>query len=172
MFSFVKSTNLDSWNRRQLTFMERGGTSWRQVGNTRALDYFKKCGVVTPTNKHIDYKSAIVQKYKQMLTDEVDGMLQKGSAPQPVKEPEPQPTVEVSPLEKKDSKQETLTNIQNKADDVAEDTSAKVGKKGKKKAAKKLEDDIDFSNFDDGISQAEKERMSKPAEPPASELPK
>jgi hypothetical protein len=25
MFSFIKSTNLDSWNRRQLTFMEKGG---------------------------------------------------------------------------------------------------------------------------------------------------
>jgi hypothetical protein len=27
MYSFIKSTNLDSWNRRQLTFMERGGNN-------------------------------------------------------------------------------------------------------------------------------------------------
>jgi hypothetical protein len=88
------------------------------TGNTRALDYFRKCGIITPSNKHIDYRSAIVQKYKQLLTDEVDGLLQKGSVPAPVKAPEPVPIPDVAELEKKDSKQETQTNIQNKADEV------------------------------------------------------
>lgn len=69
MYSFVKSTNLDGWSKRQLLFMQRGG-------NTRALEYFKKCGIITPSNKHIDYKSAIVQKYKTMLTEEVEAILQ------------------------------------------------------------------------------------------------
>jgi len=74
-------------------------------------------------------------------------------------------------LEKKENKQETVTNIQNKADEV-EDTSAKIGKNKKKKVAKRIDEDIDFSNFDDGISQAEKDKLSKPVEQPAAEVPK
>ena len=62
MYSFIKSTNLDAWNRKQLLFMEKGG-------NARALNYFKTRGVITPTNKHIDYKSPIVQQYKTILTE-------------------------------------------------------------------------------------------------------
>lgn len=44
--------------------MEKGG-------NSRALEYFKKRGVITANNRHIDYKSPIVQQYKTILTDEV-----------------------------------------------------------------------------------------------------
>ncbi len=42
--------------------MEKGG-------NSRAIEYFKKRGVLTDTNKHIDYKSPIVQQYKAILTE-------------------------------------------------------------------------------------------------------
>ena len=45
--------------------MEKGG-------NSRALEYFKKRGIITPANKHIDYRSPIVQQYKTLLTEEVD----------------------------------------------------------------------------------------------------
>lgn len=65
MYSFVKSANLDKWNRKQLLFMQKGG-------NQRALDYLTKCGVISETHKHIDYKSPIVQRYKTILTTEVD----------------------------------------------------------------------------------------------------
>lgn len=68
MYSFVKSTNLDVWNRKQLMFMQKGG-------NARALEYFRKCGVISDTQKHIDYKSPIVQKYKSILTAEVESEL-------------------------------------------------------------------------------------------------
>jgi hypothetical protein len=61
IYSFIKSINLDAWNRKQLLFMEKGG-------NSRALEYFKKRGVITPQNKNIDYKSPIVQQYKTLLT--------------------------------------------------------------------------------------------------------
>lgn len=44
--------------------MEKGG-------NSRALEYFKKRGIVTPNNRHIDYKSPVVQQYKAILTEEV-----------------------------------------------------------------------------------------------------
>jgi hypothetical protein len=31
MYSFVKSTNLDSWNRRQLTYMQKGGNNYHNL---------------------------------------------------------------------------------------------------------------------------------------------
>ena len=57
MFSFARSKNLDTWNQKQLLFMQKGG-------NARAMDYFRKCGLLSESHKHIDYKSPIVQKYK------------------------------------------------------------------------------------------------------------
>ena len=62
--SFIKSTNLDVWNQKQLLYMQKGG-------NNRFLEYLRKRGVITATNRTIDYKSPIVQQYKQMLTEEV-----------------------------------------------------------------------------------------------------
>jgi len=67
--SFARSLNLDTWNRRYITFMEQGG-------NPKALEYFKKHGLKAP----YDYKNPIVQKYKQELTKKVDAVL--GSAKQ------------------------------------------------------------------------------------------
>ena len=63
--SFIKSTNLDSWNQKQLLFMQKGG-------NSRCLDFLRKRGSVTANNRTIDYKSPILQQYKQLLTDEVE----------------------------------------------------------------------------------------------------
>ncbi len=53
--------------------MEKGG-------NSRALEYFKKRGVITANNKHIDYKSTIVQQYKTILTEEVEFELAGGKS--------------------------------------------------------------------------------------------
>ena len=64
MYSFAKSTNLDAWSRKNLLFMQKGG-------NQRALEYLRKCGAISDNQKHIDYKSPIVQKYKAILTAEV-----------------------------------------------------------------------------------------------------
>lgn len=71
IYSFIKSLNLDAWNRKQLLYMEKGG-------NSRAIEYFKKRGVLTDTNKHIDYKSPIVQQYKAILTEQVEFQLSGG----------------------------------------------------------------------------------------------
>ncbi len=71
IYSFVKSTNLDKWNYKQLLFMQKGS-------NSRALEYFRKCGVITNGNRHIDYKSPIVQKYRAILTEEVETELNGG----------------------------------------------------------------------------------------------
>lgn len=60
MYSFVKSINLDVWNKKQIIFMEKGG-------NDRALTYFKKHNI----SDNINYKSDLVQQYKTILTKEV-----------------------------------------------------------------------------------------------------
>jgi len=62
--SFARSLNLDTWNRRYITFMEHGG-------NAKASEYFKKHGLKTP----YDYKNPVIQKYKQELTKKVDAAL-------------------------------------------------------------------------------------------------
>lgn len=77
------------------------------------------------------------------------------TVPVPAKEPEPVVTVEI---EKKESKKES--NIENKAVEV-EEVQPLQTKGKKKKGAKRITDDIDFGNFDDGISQVEREKMIK-----------
>jgi ADP-ribosylation factor GTPase-activating protein 2/3 len=62
--SFARSLNLDNWNERYITFMELGG-------NAKAQEYFKKQGLKAP----YDYKSPLIQKYKQELTKKADALL-------------------------------------------------------------------------------------------------
>ena len=38
-------------------------------GNSRALDYFRKRGIITAANRTIDYKSQIVKQYKDSLAE-------------------------------------------------------------------------------------------------------
>lgn len=76
MYSFVKSTNLDVWNRKQLLFMGKGG-------NQKFLDHLVKCGAISDVQKHIDYRSPIVQKYKAILTAEVENELIGVKSPAP-----------------------------------------------------------------------------------------
>lgn len=44
-------------------------------GNSRALEYFRKKGLITPNNRNIDYKSLIVRQYKESLAEEVEAEL-------------------------------------------------------------------------------------------------
>ena len=60
---------MDSWTRKQLLYMQKGS-------NGRALEYFKKCGIINEANRYIDYKSPIVQKYKSILTNEVEAEIE------------------------------------------------------------------------------------------------
>ena len=46
-------------------------------GNEKALDFFKKNSIVSDTNKNIDYKQAIVQRYKNDLLKKVEALLPK-----------------------------------------------------------------------------------------------
>jgi len=72
--SFARSLNLDTWNRRYITFMEHGG-------NAKALEYFKKFGLKPP----YDYKNPNIQKYKQELTKKVDAALGSAKPEEPTK---------------------------------------------------------------------------------------
>lgn len=47
-------------------------------GNSRALDYFRKRGIITAANRTIDYKSQIVKQYKDLLAEEVESELLGG----------------------------------------------------------------------------------------------
>jgi len=62
--SFVRSLDLDKWNKRQITFMEQGG-------NAKAQAFFLKNGMTTP----FDYTSPVVNKYKQDQTKKVEALL-------------------------------------------------------------------------------------------------
>jgi len=70
--TFVRSVNLDSWNRKYITSMELGG-------NAKALEYFKKHGLKAP----YDYKNSLIQKYKQELAKKTEAVL---DASKPVEE--------------------------------------------------------------------------------------
>jgi len=40
-------------------------------GNDKALEYFKKNGLISDTNKNIDYKQPAAQRYKNDLVKKV-----------------------------------------------------------------------------------------------------
>lgn len=63
-YSFVRSLTLDTWSRRQISFLELGG-------NAKCHEYFKKNGLKAP----YDYKSQISQKYKTEMTKKVDNLM-------------------------------------------------------------------------------------------------
>ncbi len=49
-------------------FMQKGG-------NLRAENYLRRCGLISNENRHIDYKSPVLAKYKDILTTEVEAEL-------------------------------------------------------------------------------------------------
>jgi len=59
-FKHFRSLTLDTWSRRQISFLELGG-------NAKCHEYFKKNGLKAP----YDYKSQISQKYKTEMTKKV-----------------------------------------------------------------------------------------------------
>jgi ADP-ribosylation factor GTPase-activating protein 2/3 len=63
-FTFVRSLDYDKWTKKQITFMEIGG-------NAKAQDFFSKQGMTVP----YDYKSPVVEKYKQNQTKNVESLL-------------------------------------------------------------------------------------------------
>lgn len=152
IYSFVKSINLDAWNQKQLLFMQKGG-------NARALDFFRKRGVITPNNRHIDYKSPIVQQYKNTLTEEVELELMGGSKPKPQEAEKKAVADFFTEMEAKEEKKVEIP----KAEVVEEVTEKPKKKKDKKKIGAKPIDIVDFEGlaFDDGVPTEEKDKIVK-----------
>jgi len=73
---FNRSLDLDKWNRRQITFMEVGG-------NAKAHEFFAKHGLKAP----FDYKSPVVDKYKQEQTKRAEAILNKSEPVTRVEKP-------------------------------------------------------------------------------------
>ncbi|KAL4470346.1 hypothetical protein ABPG74_011957 [Tetrahymena malaccensis] len=184
-YSFVRSVDLDQWNRKQILCMQNGG-------NDKALEYFKKNGLINDTNKNCDYKSNIAQRYKNDLVKKVEGIMAKNAPAQtkpnqassaveqknPLddifgniaskKEPEIAEQKKVEQEEQKaEQKQEVVNNNIHNVGQVIEKkvvfTSKKDGKTTKKGVKAQKVDDFDFDSLviDDGSSAAKKESPSK-----------
>ena len=99
--SFVKSTELDKWTRRNLTFLELGG-------NHRAKEFFRRHGGLSMTA--VDYSSAIAERYRLELEERVSHRCPRQSK----SVPKPEPIIEVEPPKKPVSQAEP-TPIANSA---------------------------------------------------------
>ncbi|KAM3141649.1 hypothetical protein pb186bvf_006254 [Paramecium bursaria] len=67
-YSFVRSLTLDSWSRKQITFLFVGG-------NDRAREYFQSVGLINANSTQIDYKNIQVEKYKKELLNQCEQAL-------------------------------------------------------------------------------------------------
>ncbi|EAR89502.2 ARF GTPase activator (macronuclear) [Tetrahymena thermophila SB210] len=185
-YSFVRSIDLDQWNRKQILCMQNGG-------NDKALEFFKKNGLISDSNKNCDYKSNVAQRYKNDLVKKVEGIMAKNAPAQtktnqasssaseqknPLddifgniaskKEPEVAEQKKVEPEEQKvEQKQEVVNNNIHNVGQVIEKkvvfTSKKDGKTTKKGVKAQKVDDFDFDSLviDDGSSAAKKESPKK-----------
>ena len=114
--------------------------------NQRAMEYLRKCGAISDNQKHIDYKSPIMKKYKEIITAEVDSEL----SGKPV-------TVAPVVMAKKTDifeEEEERPNVPAEiplAEEVQNEEKGKK-KKGKKKMVNKINlEDFDTMVFDDGV---------------------
>jgi ADP-ribosylation factor GTPase-activating protein 2/3 len=78
-YSFVRSLTLDTWSRKQITFLEIGG-------NSKAAEFFKKNG----QSKPFDYKTTLSQKYQADLTKKVEALLNTHTSITQTKEETPE----------------------------------------------------------------------------------
>ena len=115
--SFVRSSELDKWSRRQLAFMENGG-------NRRAKEFFRRHGHGT----QIDYSSSTAERYRVELDEKVSKLYPKRKEessdpvpeirlPETVKLPEPPKPVETLPSPPKlpETKEVSLPPAPNKS---------------------------------------------------------
>ena len=65
-----RSMTLDSWNKKYITFLEKGG-------NQNFLEFVRKFGLIGANTREIDYKNPAIQQYKQQLGKQVDDELKQ-----------------------------------------------------------------------------------------------
>lgn len=154
--SFVKSTSsLDVWNHKQILHMQKGG-------NSRALDYFRKRGLITANNRNIDYKSLIVRQYKEVIGEEVEAELNGAKKEKKVEPQKKQVDDFFGELEAQNQPEEKKIELP-KAEVVAEPAEKPKKKKDKKKIGAKQINIEDFESlaFDDGVPTEEKDKIVK-----------
>ena len=147
--SFVRSINLDKWNRRQLKSLEI-------TGNEYTKEKFIEIGI-PKKGSFFDYESELVLKYRAQLEEKVREILdiENSYLPQSSKKEE----IKVEKV--KEVKEEEKVIEEEKAPEIKEPTkleikkTAKVnvikveGKAGKKNKIKKVDFDFDFDSFND-----------------------
>ncbi|CAD8175952.1 unnamed protein product [Paramecium octaurelia] len=156
-YTFARSLTLDSWSRKQITFLQVGG-------NEKALEYFQSVGLIGPGCSQIDYKSPLVEKYKQELLKQLN-IIRPSLIPSPVKiaqtsEKPTQNKEEESPVKEQPKQvfqnnllqeEAAVTKKSNKI--VFADNAKPQAATGKAVQGKKLADvDFDQLQFDDPFS--------------------
>ena len=146
--SFVRSINLDKWNRRQLKSLEI-------TGNEYTKEKFIEMGI-PKKGSFFDYESDLVLKYRAQLEEKVREILdtEHSYLPQSAKKEEQK-------VKKEEVKEEEkVVEEKPKEPEIKEPTkleikkTAKVnvkveGKAGKKNKIKKVDFDFDFDSFND-----------------------
>ena len=146
--SFVRSINLDKWNRRQLKSLEI-------TGNEYTKEKFTEMGI-PKKGAFFDYESDLVLKYRAQLEEKVREILdtEHSYLPQSAKKEEQK-------VKKEEVKEEEKGVAEKpKEPEIKEPTkleikkTAKVnvkveGKAGKKNKIKKVDFDFDFDSFND-----------------------
>ncbi len=143
--SFVRSVNLDKWNRKQLKSMELAGNQYARLK-------FNDLGI-PKDNGVFDYYNDQVSKYKGELAEKVLSSLGGVSLTKIKVEPRiEQPKVEeIVPDPKKDEYSEPTKVVMKKE----QKNEIKLPKTNK---IKKVDFDFDFDNFNDDITVPETEQ--------------
>ena len=153
--SFVRSINLDKWNRRQLKSLEI-------TGNEYTKEKFIEMGI-PKKGSFFDYESDLVLKYRAQLEEKVREILdtEHSYLPQSAKKEEQKVKKEEQKVKKEEVKEEEkVVEEKPKEPEIKEPTkleikkTAKVnvkveGKAGKKNKIKKVDFDFDFDSFND-----------------------
>ena len=152
--SFVRSINLDKWNRRQLKSLEI-------TGNEYTKEKFIEMGI-PKKGSFFDYESELVLKYRAQLEERVREILdtEHSYLPESSKKEEKKKE-EIKVVKEVKEEEKVIEEEKVKEPEVKEPTkleikkTAKVnvikveGKAGKKNKIKKVDFDFDFDSFND-----------------------
>ena len=142
--SFVRSVNLDKWNRKQLKSMELAGNQYARLK-------FNDLGV-PKDNGVYDYYNDQVSKYKSELAEKVSSALSGVSVVKVIEQKVEKPKVEEIIEEPKKEEYSEPTKIVMKKEQKNEIKLPKTNK------IKKVDFDFDFDNFNEEVTIPEPEQ--------------
>jgi ADP-ribosylation factor GTPase-activating protein 2/3 len=137
--SFVRSIQLDKWNKKQLKTIELAGNQYARLK-------FNDLGVPKDSNLY-DYNSDLIQKYKNELAERVKQAMSEITVNVPITKVE----TKIEPVKEEETFDEVV-----KKDEYKEPTKVALGAKSsneiklaKTNKIKKVDFDFDFDNFAD-----------------------